>query len=115
MAEDPLPFPSRERTGKSEAEGAHDLAICAGVGAGVAQDWFAALDHLQRAAELGMALARAELAALAGDWPLSQEIATGKAVSFSDWAKLRRAVDVSAWLAAPQPRIASASPRIAMV
>src|SRR5439155_15199452 len=104
-----------EMNGKSEGEVGHDLAICAAVGAGVAQDWSAALDHLQRAADLGLQLAQAELAALAGDWPLSQEIAAGKAVSFSDWARLRRAVDVDAWLAAPAPRIASASPRIAMV
>src|SRR5438094_8888509 len=113
MDEGPLPFHSRERNGTSEAKGAHDLAICAAVGAGVAQDWSAALDHLQRAAGLGLQLAQAELAALAGDWPLSQELAAGKAVSFSYWARLRRAIDVDAWLAVTAPRIASASPRIA--
>src|SRR5438270_6399306 len=115
MDEGPLPFRSHERSGTSEAEVAHDLAIRAAVGAGVAQDWSAALDHLQRAADLGLQLAQAELAALAADWPLSQELAAGKAVSFSDWARLRRAVDVDAWLAVRAPRIASASPRIAMV
>ena len=81
----------------------------------MAQNWSAALDHLQRAAELGMTLAQAELAALAGDWRLSREIAADKAVPFSDWARLRRAVDLDAWLAVPPPRIASASPRIAVV
>jgi prolyl 4-hydroxylase len=101
--------------GKSEAETAHDLAMCAAVGAGVAQDWSAALDHLQRAAELGLQLGQAELAALAGDWRLSQEIAAGNETSFSDWARLRGRIDVAAWLAAPRPRIASASPRVAMV
>jgi hypothetical protein len=101
--------------GKSEAETAHDLAICAAIGAGVAQDWSATLDHLQRAAELGLRLAQAELAALAGDWLSSQEIAAGKGASLSDWARLRRAVDLAAWLAVPRPRIASASPRVAMV
>src|ERR1700680_1584261 len=106
MGEGPPPFPSHERTGKSEAEGAHDLAVCAAVGAGVAQDWSAALDHLQRAAELRLPRAEAELAALAGDWPLSQESAVGKAASFSDWARLRATVDLDAWLAAPRPRIA---------
>src|SRR4029077_10893949 len=79
------------------------------------QDWSAALDHLQRAAELGLQLAQAELAALAGDWPLSQQIAAGKGISFSYWAGLRQAVDLAAWLAVPHPRIASASPRVAMV
>ena len=116
MGEAPLlPLPFREGTGKSEAEAAHDLAICAAVGAGVAQDWSAALDHLRRAAELGLQLAQATLAALAGDWLLSQQIAAGKGTSFSDWARLRQAVDLAAWIAAPRPRIASASPRIALV
>jgi prolyl 4-hydroxylase len=101
-------------SGKSEAEAAHDLAICAAVGAGVPQDWSAALDHLQRAAELGLHLAQAELAALAGDWHLSGEIVAGSA-AVSDWTRLRRAVDLAAWLTAPGARIASASPRIAMV
>jgi prolyl 4-hydroxylase len=102
--------------GKFEAEAAHDLALGIGVGAGVVQDWSAALDHLQRAAELGMQLAQGELAALAGDWRLSHEIAAGRgSASSSNWARLRRAVDLATWLAAPLPRIASASPRIAMV
>src|SRR5580704_10316115 len=116
MGEAPLlPLPFREGTGKSEAEAAHDLAICAAVGAGVAQDWSAALDHLRRAAELGLQLAQATLAALAGDWLLSQQIAADKGTSFSDWARLRQAVDLAAWIAAPRLRIASASPRIALV
>src|SRR3954470_11844274 len=93
-------------SGKSEAETAHDLAICAAVGAGVPQDWSAAVDHLQRAAELGSPLAQAELAALAGDWRLSQAIAAGTA-ALSDWTSLRRAVDLAAWLAVPPPRMAS--------
>ena len=107
------PLPSSPSP-KSEAEVAHDLALCAAVGAGVPQDWAAALDLLQRAAELGLPLAQAELAALAGDWRLSQEIAAGTAAP-SDWISLRRAVDLAGWLAVPSPRIASASPRIAMV
>lgn len=101
--------------GKSEAEATHVLAMCAAEGAGVPQDWSTALDHLNRAAELGSQLAQAELAALAGDWRLSREIAAGKDASICDWASLRRAVDFAAWLAIPRPRIASASPRVAMV
>jgi prolyl 4-hydroxylase len=101
-------------SGKSEAETAHDLAICAAVGAGIPQDWSAAVDHLQRAAELGSSLAQAELAALAGDWRLSRGIAAGTA-ALSDWASLRSRIDLAAWLAVPPPRMASASPRIAMV
>jgi prolyl 4-hydroxylase len=116
MGEDPLlPFPFRAGKGKSEAEAAHDLAIRAAVGAGVAQDWSAAVDHLQRAAELGLPLAQAEFAALAGDWRLSREIAAGEPTTFSDWASLRRQIDLVAWLAAPRLQIASVSPRVAMV
>ena len=74
-----------------------------------------ALDHLQRAAELGHGLAQAELAALAGDWALAREIAAGKAGASSEWAGLRHAVDLAAWLATPRPRILSAAPRIAVV
>jgi prolyl 4-hydroxylase len=102
--------------GKSEAQVAHDLALGVGVEADAARDWSTALDHLQRAAELGLQLAQGELAALAGEWRLSHDIAAGKgSASFSDWARLRRAVDLAGWLAAPPPRMASASPRIAMI
>jgi len=91
------------------------MAMRAAEGAGIPQGWQLALDQLQRAAELGLPLARAELAALAGDWALSREIAAGEAAGFSEWAGLRRAVDVGAWLAAPPPRVLSAAPRIAAV
>ena len=101
--------------GKSEAEATHDLAMCAAAGAGVPQDWSLALDHLVRAAELGSQLAQAELAALAGEWLRSQEIAAGEEASYSDWANFRRTVDIAAWLATPRPHIASASPRVATV
>ena len=101
--------------GKSEAQAAHDLAMCAAAGAGVPQDWSLALDHLVRAAELGSQLAQAELAALSGDWLLSREIAAGKSASFSHWARLRERIDLAAWLATSPLRIASASPRVATV
>jgi len=107
------PFPFGQGTGKSEAETAHVSAMCAAAGAGVPQDWSVALDHLVRAAELGSQLAQAELAACAGDWLLAQDIAAGKAAAHSEWAGLRRSVDLAAWLSTPQPRIASASPRVA--
>src|SRR5262245_12259668 len=57
---------SAARDGDAEAE--HLLAIASAEGLGVRQDFEAALDHLQRSAELGHPQARAELAALAGDW-----------------------------------------------
>lgn len=94
---------------------AHISAMRAAEGAGVPQSWMAALDHLQHSAELGFRPAQAELAALAGEWELSQQIDGGMEVAAAEWARLRRAVNVGAWLAAPAKRIVSASPRIATV
>jgi hypothetical protein len=84
-------------------------------GAGVPKDWDSALDQLQLAAGLGLRLARAELAALAGDWTLARDIAAGKAAEFSEWGEFRRAIDIAAWLEVPRPRVLSAAPRIAAV
>lgn len=97
--------------GNGEAE--HLLAVATAEGLGVQQDWQTALDHLQRSAELGYAPARAELAALAGDW--SPDDAADWGASKRSWHVLRRAVDVSGWLRAPPVQLASASPRIAVV
>lgn|ERR1700728_3912818 len=43
----------------AEAVAAHDAAIKAAEGVGLPQDWTAALDHLQRSADLGSRLAHA--------------------------------------------------------
>ena len=91
------------------------MAMRAAEGAGVPQDWAAALDLLQRSAELGLRSAQAELAALAGHWALSQEIEAGKEQPLATWKNLRFSIDSPGWLAAPSPRILSASPRIAAV
>jgi prolyl 4-hydroxylase len=99
----------------SDAEAAHVQAMYAAEGTGVPSDWNAALDHLQHAAELGHALAQAELAALSGDWALSGEIGAGKVLPLSAWENLRRSADPTRWLTPPRPRIVSASPRIATV
>ena len=100
---------------EAKAQAAHRMAISAAEGTGVPQDWNAALDLLQRAAELGLALAQAELAALAGDWAQSHDIVAGKTLPSTAWADYRRAVDIPRLLATPRPRILSASPRIATV
>jgi hypothetical protein len=91
------------------------MAMYAAEGTDVPADWNAALDHLQRAAELGHDLAQAELAALCGDWALSREIGAGKLLPSGAWEKLRRSVDLAGWLTPPRPRVLSASPRIATV
>src|SRR5262245_54574129 len=97
-----------------QAESMHRMALAAAEGRGLPQDWSAALDRLRQSAELGFALAQATLAGLTGDWPLSQRIASGEAVS-TNWRALRDAIDLGAWKATPRPRIVSASPRVALV
>jgi len=89
--------------GSGEAE--HLLAVATAEGLGARQDWHAALDHLQRSAELGYARARTELAALAGDWAPAVSAET-------DWKALRRSIDIAAWLRSPTPQLLSLSPRI---
>jgi prolyl 4-hydroxylase len=94
---------------------AHLMAMRAAEGAGVPQDWTAALDLLRRSAELGFRSSQAELAALAGDWVFSREIDAGKEAPFAIWKNLRAAIDPAGWLATPSKRILSANPRIAAV
>jgi len=98
-----------------EGTTAHLMAMRAAEGAGVPQDWRAALDLLQRSAELGFRPAQAELAALAGYWALSREIEAGKESPVATWKNLRIAIDPARWLATPAKRILSAKPRIAAV
>ena len=93
---------------------AHVMAMRAAEGAGLPQSWDDALDHLRHAAEAGLVLARAELAALAGDWALAAELSSGKLAEV-DWLALRRRIRVADWLKSPSKRIVSASPRIAVV
>ena len=97
--------------GNGEAE--HLLAVVTAEGLGARQDWQAALTHLERSAALGNVRARAELAALAGDW--SPADASDWSASTRNWSVLRRAVDVPAWLRSPPAQLASASPRIGVV
>ena len=96
---------SAAEDGDGRAE--HLLAVATAEGLGAPQDWQVALDHLQRSAELGYAPARAELAALAGDWDNSS--------GSTDWGALRRAVDVLAWLKSPPAHSLSSAPRIGVV
>jgi len=90
------------------------MALHAGEGVGVPQDWGTALDLLLRSAELGSSLAQASLAGLAGDWALARELNGGTTVP-SDWKRLRSAIDLPAWFAVPKFAVVSASPRIGIV
>jgi len=91
------------------------MALHAGEGVGVPQDWGTALDLLVRSAELGWPLAQASLAALAGEWALARNLANGNAATSGDWKRLRGAIDLAKWFAVPKMSILSASPRIAVV
>jgi prolyl 4-hydroxylase len=104
-----------EQAPSADAHAAHANALYVAEGTGLAPDWNAALDHAQRAAELGHGLAQTELAALSGDWSLSRQIAAGKAFPAETWEKLRRAVDLKNLLTPPRVNILSASPRIAAI
>ena len=99
----------------TQGELAHLHAMRAAEGAGVPQSWNEALNNLQRSAELECRRAQAEMAALAGQWQLAQEISDGAACGREKWAALRADVSIARWLAFPPKRIVSASPRIASV
>jgi prolyl 4-hydroxylase len=99
----------------SEADAAHDMAIKSAEGAGVAQNWDVALDHLQHSAELGSRLAQAELAGLSGQWTQAQQILAGEAAPVRPWAEVRNSIDLAKWLEAPHRAMVSESPWIAGV
>jgi prolyl 4-hydroxylase len=98
----------------SAADVAHDMAIKLAEGLGVPQDWNAALDHLQQSAELGSPLAKAELAGLAGEWPMAHAILAGSpGPSASAWSGFRNAINLAPWFEVEQHSTISAEPFIA--
>jgi len=96
------------------AEATHLLAVLAASGVVAAQSWSDALKHLERAAELGLKRAQAELAMLAGEAPLAAALSAGDAPASPNWERLRKAVDVRKWIVPSQARVVSSSPRIAV-
>jgi hypothetical protein len=101
------------RDGSGEA--AHLLAVLDASGQLGPANWPGALTHLQRSAELGFAVSRAELALLAGDEALSAALAAGETPSAAGtWERLARNVNLPAWMAAPPGRAAHRNPRIAV-
>jgi prolyl 4-hydroxylase len=99
----------------ADAMAAHNSAMYAAQGIGAPPDWAAALDWLQKSAQLGHTLARRELAAFAGDWTRAREMVGDQSLPQRNWEDLRRSIDLTRWLTPPPPRILSASPRIATV
>lgn len=93
---------------QGDARASARLAVMAGAGIGVPQDWAAALDHLQQAAARGWPSARAELALLASpDGPAAAPVDDA-----SHWHRLRRQVDLPRWLTLPPKEALSEAPRL---
>ena len=80
------------------------VAVLHATGRFLAPDWTAALDWLARAAELGEPRSQRQLRLLARS-----------PHDASDWASLRRAIDLDALFASPQLRALSDAPRIATI
>lgn len=89
-----------EAAAEGDARAAAICAVLAGMGAYRPQSWSASLDYLLAAAERGDTEAQGQLRVLAGE-PDS-----------GDWAGLRRRISIEALLAAPEPHVLSADPRI---
>jgi prolyl 4-hydroxylase len=100
---------------QESAEAAHLVALFTAAGIGVPQSFSAALDLLQRSAELGHGLAQAELALLAGDPSSAQPEGFGQAPTSERFEQLRRACNPEALLMVPAVEIASSSPRIGVI
>ena len=84
------------------------MATLTASGFGVRQSWDAALDHLQRAAELGAVRAQGQLQVLAASGGRTVDVAA----SGADWAALRRAVDLAPWFVPAARRSLSEAPRM---
>jgi TPR repeat protein len=92
----------QEAAARGGGEATARLALFAAWGVLRPRDFDAALDLLQRAAELGHAPAQSELRLLSGEG--------GQA-----WAKLRQRVDLAQWTRARTTHLESASPRIGVL
>lgn len=95
---------------QDDAQACAQLAVLAGAGVYLAQDWAVALDGLQRAAELGWAPAQAELTLLAAG--PGAAVVTTQPYAGTRWRKLRAGVDVCEWTTAPPRRALAEGPRL---
>lgn len=88
----------RAMAGEGDAEAAAVMATLCAAGAWTPQDWPAALDYLQQAAEAGSASAQGQLTILAPD--------------AGSWAEKRRAVRLEDWRVPPPRTNLSEQPRV---
>ena len=125
-----------ERENRLSADTAHTMAVRAAEGIGSSQDWAAALDYLEQAAEEGFVLAQAELAGLSGNWALAHAILAENSAAQSWWSRflksfglarwlrprrpqwsgLRNSIDIAKWLSPPCPSaVISEAPRMVIL
>ncbi len=84
------------------------LATVAAASAITGEQWAQALDHLERAAELGSSRAQGQLRLLSGH-------AGALDATPGVWSQLRRSVDWAAWTQPPPKRVLSQAPRLRAV
>jgi prolyl 4-hydroxylase len=93
----------KEAAALGDARAAGFLAVISAGGFYAPQDWTAALDYLQRSAELGLEPAGRELAILA-DAPSDR--------TWRDWDRLRKSVDLQRWMTSKTPEVLCDAPRV---
>jgi hypothetical protein len=96
---------------KGDGEAAALIAVLVGVSANSAEIWAHAFGYLQRAAELGFAPARGQLAVLSDD-PVAVAEAASVHAPPDIWKRLRQSIDLRAWLSPPDPVVLSERPVI---
>lgn len=92
------------------AEAAALLAVLAGAGVTMPQDWNMSLNCLRLAAERGWQPARDQLVILSSDRALADRAATSTDIDV--WKRLSEAVEVAAWITPPRKIIVSEEPRV---
>ena len=99
-----------EAADRGDGRAAGMLSVLAAGGFHAPQNWTAALDYLQRAAELGWVPAREQLLML--NRVAATEWAAMMGPADDLWRRLRQGVDLESWLRPPAARVLSENPRV---
>ena len=95
------------RAAELDQADAHTILATVGAASAVtAEQWARALDHLERAADLGSTRAQGQLRLLSGH---------AGPVDSGAWGRMRRGVDWAAWTRPPPKRVLSEAPRLRAV
>ena len=98
-----------QRAAELEQADAHTILATVGAASAVtAEQWARALDHLERAADLGSVRAQGQLRLLSGH-------AGAPDATPGVWGRMRRGVDWAAWTRPPPRRVLSDAPRLRAV